>query len=91
MPGNRTSQQQRKPREKTPGGSQMNIICFICNKKGHYATSCPEKKSTQGYTLEVIEENNQEEMQEMQTDPMEPEEGPAETEPQCYDSCCNTK
>jgi hypothetical protein len=81
-PGNRTSQQQEKPREKTPGGSQMNTICFLCNKKGHYANSCPEKKGVQGYAIEVVEENDQEEVQELQPGSMEPEEGPTETEPE---------
>jgi hypothetical protein len=60
----------------------MNIICFVCNKKGHYATSCPEEKSVQGYTLEVMEEDDQEEVQEPQPGSIEPEDGPVGTEPE---------
>jgi hypothetical protein len=79
MPGNRNSQPQEKQREKTPGSSQISVICFMCNK-GHYANSCPEKKSIQGYALEIVEENNQEEVQEPQPGLMEPGDSPAETE-----------
>ena len=64
-----------KQREKAPAATQMTIICYNCNKKGHYATNCPEKAGVQGYALEVIEEDDQEETpQELPQSSPEPEE-----------------
>jgi hypothetical protein len=31
-----------------PRHKRNQRICYLCNKKGHYANSCPEKKSIQG-------------------------------------------
>jgi hypothetical protein len=36
----------------TPPGSKDNIKCFNCQKKGHYANKCPEKKKTADDTSE---------------------------------------
>jgi hypothetical protein len=75
----RTPQQSDKPKEKTPGNAQMNIICFHCNKKGHYATKCPEKIGVQGYALDIIAEDDQgENSQEMPKDSSEVEGAKAE-------------
>jgi hypothetical protein len=74
----RPAQTQEKPKEKNSLIAQASIICYNCDKKGHYASQCPEPKKTRAFALEVVDENDPEEAQSGAEEP----EGPVETEPE---------
>jgi hypothetical protein len=71
-----------KPKEKAPTGSTAQIICYTCNKKGHFSNQCPEKTGVQGYAMEMEAEGAEvpQEQQENLLEEDRPDEGSANEE-----------